>query len=142
MYTNIPPGFPIKYPYPLPSPAPPPPREVPYARAIPPQVNERIAARLRDQTRVKTPEKECLARSPVPPDKGKGRANEVDSAPATEVSICAMSEHWLENLTDLSGFVIVEHLHAICPPSSLEFNARGEPAAGRRCRSLFENGSI
>jgi len=46
-YDKIPPDLPIKYPYPLPSPAPPPPMDVPYARAIPPEVNEKLAARHR-----------------------------------------------------------------------------------------------
>jgi len=47
LYDNIPPDFPIRYPYPLSSPAPPPPMDVPYARAITPEVNEKLAARHR-----------------------------------------------------------------------------------------------
>ena len=54
-YDEIPNNLPIKDPYPLPSPAPPPPTDVPYARPIPPEVNERIANRLRDQTSLRTP---------------------------------------------------------------------------------------
>ncbi len=45
MYDAIPDNLPIKYPYPLSSPAPQPPVDVPYARAIPLEVNERLAAR-------------------------------------------------------------------------------------------------
>lgn len=42
---SIPASFPVKRQYPLPSPAPPPPMNVDYARPIPAEVNERIAAR-------------------------------------------------------------------------------------------------
>lgn len=45
MYDVIPDNFPIRYPYPPSSSASPPPMDVPYARAIPPDVNERLATR-------------------------------------------------------------------------------------------------
>ena len=64
MYETIPEDLPIAHPYPLPFPAPPPPIHIHYARPIPPEVNERIASRLRD------PIREKLLELPIPfPDK-------------------------------------------------------------------------
>jgi len=105
-YDKIPDDLPIRKPYPLPSPAPPPPPDIRYARAIPPEVNERIANRL--IASVGAPEPQAgpfmIPHSPSsdsprqlttsPTCDGKGKAKEIISVPSDqEVLPCYILSH-------------------------------------------------